>query len=68
MASERHFRYREKHSQFASSFPIYLRTQKVTNSTPDADDELEQDDEEEVDSLQQASWQRLNEKGPIWMQ
>jgi len=61
------FRDREKHSQFASSFPIYLRTHKMENSVPNVDDELE-DDEEEVDSLQHTSWQRLNEKGPIWMQ
>jgi hypothetical protein len=63
----RNYRCSEKHSQFASSFPIYLRT--LQNATPagDVDDELE-DDAEEFDGGLQASWQRLNEKGPIWMQ
>ena len=66
-SSVRRLRSREKHSQFASSFPIYLRIHKAAKSLPDADDELEAD-EEAVDISHQVTWERLNEKGPIWMQ
>lgn len=48
----------ERHSQFASSFPIYLR------SDASRDEEVE-DDEKSLTSL--TSWQRLNEQGPIWI-
>jgi hypothetical protein len=57
---------REKHSQFASSFPIYLRV-PATPEPISADDELEVDDDGSS-APGSFSWQRLNEKGPIWMQ
>ncbi|KAH8090583.1 putative cation-transporting ATPase [Filobasidium floriforme] len=56
----------EKHSQFASSFPIYLRV-PTTPEPVNADDELEVDDDSSS-APGSFTWQRLNEKGPIWMQ
>ncbi len=48
----------EKHSQFASSFPIYL----ISSSSSDNND-----DEADSEISTTSSVQRLNEKGPIWM-
>lgn len=53
----------EKHSQFASSFPIYLLSHDAPEKSFNADDELEEEEEE----LEAGTWVRLNDKGPIWM-
>lgn len=72
----------EKHSQFATTFPIYIKERKTTRvpveapETPAADgdpDELNDDldtdakTEPAFETLVEEEWKRVNDKAPIWM-
>lgn len=73
----------EKHSQFSTTFPIYIQERKVTKvpipppQSPITDDEdplnddMDTDDqtpkEEEFEDVISEEWVRVNDKAPIWM-
>ncbi|KAK4686199.1 molecular chaperone HtpG, partial [Tremellales sp. Uapishka_1] len=52
----------DKHSQFATTFPIYIKERKISPSQAESSD-----DQEDEDDVEENEWVRVNDKAPIWM-
>lgn len=68
--------YSDKHSQFATTFPIYIKERKMVKVPIESDDEDGAEDDEQEDGeeksgkfeyVNEANWVRVNDKAPIWM-
>lgn len=56
----------EKHSQFSTTYPIYIM-QPATKTESTSSDGEDEEDAAVDEGAPVDEWARLNEKGPIWM-
>ncbi|TYJ54717.1 hypothetical protein B9479_004657 [Cryptococcus floricola] len=61
----------EKHSSFATTFPIYVKERKVSQVPIESDDEFEDEDDEaeqeKFENVVEENWVHVNDRPPIWM-
>lgn len=59
----------DKHSTFSTTFPIYINEKKTSQKAleADPDTEIEEDAEEQFETVTEDNWVRVNDKAPIWM-
>jgi heat shock protein beta len=59
----------DKHSTFSTTFPIYINEKQTSQKALEADPEAEVDEdaEEQFETVTEDNWVRVNDKAPIWM-
>ena len=66
----------DKHSQFSTTFPIYIKERKMVKKPLEPKDEEDEDADEDTEKQQdkgpddftmEENWVRVNDKAPIWM-